>query len=150
MNDEVKIVPGSDFRDRRRHRRDEVAILGRLALPDGSECDCVTIDISPTSIALQTSKAVAVGDRVVIDLDEIGCFDGAVMRILEDRMVLSLTLDTKRKERLGRRIEIFRSILAREALQQQINFFAVNGKTQQNRKSLEIVVKHLVLEHAKG
>jgi hypothetical protein len=143
---EKKIVPGSDFRDRRQNRRENVTVNGRLALPDGSEHNCVTLDISPSGLALRTSRTVAIGERIVVDLAEMGRFEGAVVRSSKNRIVIAFNLDTKKRGRLARRIEIFKALHARNISEFEANFPAegLHRNIQRLSENMEIVLEVLV------
>lgn len=141
-----KMKTGADFSDRRRNRRVEIAIPGRFALADGSEHDCVTLDISPVSVALKTPKAVAIGEHVIVILDEIGRVEGIAAHIFHNCVVLDLNLNARKRGRLARRIEIFKSLHPSNAPLHEGRVVAGNaGPTMQRFcEILEIVVEKLV------
>ena len=82
-----KPVPGK-ARDRRRHQRVKVTLLGRYMLRDRREFPCQTIDMSPGGVLLFAPVKAEVGERVVVYLDQIG----------QTRTVANLK---RRLERLG-------------------------------------------------
>jgi hypothetical protein len=143
---DASIVPGADFRDRRRHRRVEVAIPGRIALTDGSEHDCVTRDISTARVALKTPKAIAIGEHLVVDLDEVGRLEGTVVRIVRNCVVLNLNLNAHKRGRLARRIEIFKARQLANSPRHEVRVVAGNMDRSMKRfyKNLRIVVEKLV------
>ena len=56
-------------RDRRRHSRVKVTLLGRYMLADRREFPCQTIDMSPGGVLLFAPVKPGVGERVVVYLD---------------------------------------------------------------------------------
>lgn len=143
---DASIVPGADFKDRRRNRHVEIAIPGRLALAGGSEHACVTLDISAASVALETRAAVAIGERVVVDLEEIGRVEGTAVRNFDNCVVLTLNLNALKRGRLARRIEIFKALHPRNDPQHEVRSVAGDAGRSMQRfcENLEIVVGNLV------
>lgn len=66
--------------ERRRFRRFEIVVGGRMLDPLGREHDCRTLDLSPGDMRLAAPIAVDVGQRVVVYLEHFGRVAGAVAR----------------------------------------------------------------------
>ena len=65
-------------------RRSPSRINGRFFLPpDQRRYPCRTIDMSAEIVALRSDYRPAVGEKVSLDLDRWGRFDGAVIRLFD-------------------------------------------------------------------
>lgn len=85
--------------DRRRHQRLKVRLPGRFMLPDRSEHRCVTVDMSPGGVMLQSLVVPYLRERIVVYLDELGRLEGHVTRVLKDRFALRLTATSNKMEK---------------------------------------------------
>ena len=70
--------------DRRRFRRADLSLVGRILDPRGQERDCRTMDVSPGGARLMAPQSPKEGERVVIYLDAIGRVPARVMRRADD------------------------------------------------------------------
>jgi hypothetical protein len=70
--------------DRRRFRRAELALVGRILDARGQERDCRTMDVSPGGARLVAPETPREGDRIVIYLDAIGRVPARVTRQADD------------------------------------------------------------------
>ncbi len=95
-----KPVPGK-ARDRRRHQRVKVTLLGRYMLRDRREFPCQTIDMSPGGVLLFAPVKAEVGERVVVYLDQIGRVEGLVARHVENGFALSISVPVMKREKLA-------------------------------------------------
>ena len=67
--------------DKRRFRRVEVDLPGRLFFPvDSREEPCTVVDLSPGGAAIRSEIAPDIGTLVVLYVDNFGRFEGNVTR----------------------------------------------------------------------
>ena len=66
--------------ERRRHQRVHVALLGRYMLSDRQEYPCQTVDVSPGGALLVAPVRGAIGERVVVYLENLGRVEGEITR----------------------------------------------------------------------
>lgn len=98
-------MPDNDRHDdRRRSPRTHVSVDGRLMTPQGEEFTCAVKDISLVGIALSTQAHVNMDDKVIIYLNDLGRFEGKVVRMIEDGFCVEIHLVTPRRERVAERI----------------------------------------------
>lgn len=88
-------------RNRRRHARVQVRVLGRYMLSDRTEYPCQTVNMSPGGIALFAPVKGDVGERVVLYLDEIGRLEGQIVRLLPEGFAVRLNLPAAKREKLA-------------------------------------------------
>jgi len=74
----ARIAPRSE---RRRFRRLNITLSGRMIGQTGTEIDCRTEDISPGDVRITTATPIAQDEQVVIYLDKIGRISGKVARV---------------------------------------------------------------------
>jgi hypothetical protein len=97
-------------------RRDAVRVIvniaGRFSLSDRRNArgdrrvfSCRAVNLSTTAIALVTSVAVKVGDRVIAHIDHLGKLEGSVLRLLDGGFVMSIAPREDEGERLRAKIE---------------------------------------------
>ncbi len=67
----AKLKTNAKANERRRHLRVEVVLLGRYMLQDRREFPCQTVNMSPGGLAISAPVRGAIGERVVIYLDQI-------------------------------------------------------------------------------
>ncbi len=88
-------------RDRRRHQRVKVTLLGRYMLEDRREFPCQTIDMSPGGVGLFAPVKAPVGSRIVAYLDDIGRIEGTAVRHLPNGFALQLNMTAAKREKLA-------------------------------------------------
>jgi hypothetical protein len=91
-------------RERRRHQRIKVSLLGRYMLADRREFPCQTIDMSPGGVALFAPVKAEVRERVIVYLDQIGRVEGVVARQLENGFALALNVTMMKREKLAEQL----------------------------------------------
>lgn len=100
-------LPQADIQDgidRRRHERIKVPASGRLMVPSGQEFECRVEDISEGGIALDCEASVNLIDRIVVYLDDLGRFEGTVVRVFGSGFAIETNLPAKQRQRLYERI----------------------------------------------
>ncbi|GAK46048.1 type IV pilus assembly PilZ [Tepidicaulis marinus] len=90
--------------DRRRAERKELSVDGRLMTPAGEEFTCSVLDISLVGIALSTPAPANLDDKVIIYLNDLGRFEGKVVRMINGGFCVEIHLVTPRRERVAERI----------------------------------------------
>jgi hypothetical protein len=87
--------------ERRRHQRVNVQLTGRFMRSDRQEFDCVTIDISPGGIALQSEAPVRQTERIVTYLNQVGRLEGTVARTFPGGFAIQMRLPQAKRDRLA-------------------------------------------------
>ena len=87
--------------DRRRHRRVDVAILGRYMLASRQEYPCQSVDVSPGGLALVTPVRGLIGERIVVYLEHLGRIEGQIVRHTEPGIALSIAATIRKREKLA-------------------------------------------------
>ena len=95
-----KFSPAKE-RDRRKHQRVKVSLLGRYMLKDRREFPCQTLDMSPGGVLLFAPVKADVGERVVVYLDQIGRIEGVVARQIDNGFALSINVPLMKREKLA-------------------------------------------------
>jgi hypothetical protein len=95
--------------DRRRHRRAEVALLGRYMLASRQEYPCQSVDISPGGIALVTPVRGPVGERIVIYLEQLGRIEGQIVRHTELGLAVSISATPRKRDKLAAQLAWLRN-----------------------------------------
>lgn len=88
-------------RNRRRHARVRVTLLGRYMLADRTEFPCQTIDMSPGGAALFAPIKGEIGERVVVYLDDLGRLEGVVVRQLESGFAVKFNVPAVKRDKLA-------------------------------------------------
>lgn len=87
--------------ERRDFQRVRVKVYGRYMLEDRSEYPCQVIDMSPGDVALRSSKRGALGEKVIVYLDQIGRLEGVVTRTLEDGFAMTIIASERKRDKLA-------------------------------------------------
>ena len=90
--------------DRRRFRRVAVDLPGRYMLEDGSEHNCVCIDVSVGGVRLRAPQAGAWGSRVIVYIEAIGRLEGYIVRRAPGWFALETRGTALKGERVQERI----------------------------------------------
>ena len=95
---------GKTRSDRRRFHRVAVSLPGRYMLEDGSEHDCVCIDVSVGGVRLRAPQAGPWGSRVIAYIEAIGRLEGYVVRRAPGWFALETRSTALKGERVQERI----------------------------------------------
>ena len=87
--------------DERRFQRVPVILHGRYMLPDRSEHECFTVDISPGGARLRGPRSGQVNDRVVAYLETIGRIEGLIARVTHDGFAMTISATSRRRDKLA-------------------------------------------------
>lgn len=88
-------------KQRRRHERFELPLLGRFMRPNKQEYPCMVRNISVGGAALNSPVDVEVGERIVVYLDFLGGVEGAVVRTFEGGFAIKYTATLHKREKLA-------------------------------------------------
>ena len=88
--------------DRRRFRRVDMGLHGRLMNESGLEFDCRTLDVSPGDARLSCSSQPSPGERLVLYLQKLGRVEANVSRVLGDSLfAVQFGVGAHKRERLA-------------------------------------------------
>lgn len=103
----VRPSPRLDTRiapDRRRHRRFQLALLGRFMRANKQEFPCRLNDISVGGAAVMAPVEVEIGERIVAYFDEIGGLEGEVARVFEGGFAMRFRASQHKRQKLAAQI----------------------------------------------
>jgi hypothetical protein len=90
--------------EQRRHQRVKVTILGRYMLADKREYPCQTLDMSVGGVSLFAPVRGALGERVIVYLDQLGRVEGLIARHTKNGFALSMSLPLMKREKLAEQL----------------------------------------------
>src|ERR1700678_1703177 len=95
--------------ERRRDKRRVMTLTGRvLCAGKGEAVRCVLIDISPGGAAVSCRHSLSSGDVVVLYVDELGKFDGAVVDSADQRISIRFDQSERARKRAMEKIALFK------------------------------------------
>jgi hypothetical protein len=97
-------IPMAQSHDKRRHPRYVVRLQGRYMLADRREFPCTVIDVSEGGIAVTGPERGAVGEGVIVYIDQLGRVQGNIVRHTELGFAISLTGTTAALARYSERL----------------------------------------------
>jgi hypothetical protein len=104
--------------DRRRYRRVDLNIAGKLFLPDAqSETLCHIFDLSPGGARIGTETPLTAGIPVILYVGEFGRFEGTVVRLWGGDFGVQFTCSTLKRERIAERLTVY---LSRNRIDEEI------------------------------
>jgi hypothetical protein len=117
-------------KERRRFRRVNVNITGRLYVPaTEEEAICTVQDISPGDVALRCDLKEEPTGRAVIYLDNLGRFEGPIIRSASGGFVMTFSCSLQKREKLADQLtlEVNRHLLGDADLRRYDRVEAVSG-----------------------
>lgn len=84
----VEVEP-EDFSDRRKYFRADLPLKARFLTKNGRERACVVSNISAGGAMLRAKRPPAVGSKVVLYIDQLGRFEGKVIRSSDQAFVIT-------------------------------------------------------------
>jgi hypothetical protein len=90
--------------EQRRHQRVKVTVLGRYMLADKREYPCQTLDMSIGGVSLFAPVRGALGERVIVYLDQLGRIEGLIARHTKNGFALSMSLPLMKREKLAEQL----------------------------------------------
>ena len=107
MNDAEPVVAKTGA-ERRRFRRVEVALPGRLFIPaDSREAHCTITDLSPGGAAVSCETVPDAGTPVVLYVDGFGRFEGTVVRANGAGFGVAFVCTPSKRERTAEQLILF-------------------------------------------
>jgi PilZ domain len=95
--------------ERRRDKRRTMTLKGRvLCAGKGDAVHCTLIDISPGGAAVSCRHRLSPGDVVVLYVDELGKFEGAVVESADQRVSLRFDQSERARKRAMDKIALFK------------------------------------------
>ena len=88
-------------KDRRRHQRVKVNLLGRYMLPDRREFPCQVVNMSPGGMALVAPVAGAAGERIIAYVDHLGRLEGRIARSFENGFAMTIAATARKRDKLA-------------------------------------------------
>ncbi len=110
MSQSMPLETSETQANRRRYERTSLTVAGRLMLPSGGEYPCHVADISEGGIGLHCPANGEIGDRVIVYLDNLGRFEGQLVRRFDGGFAIETSLHTNQRERLIERIELLKGV----------------------------------------
>ncbi len=96
-----------DANENRRFQRVPVTLFGRYMLESRREFPCQTIEMSPGDMTLFAPVKAAIGEKVIVYLDEIGRFAGVAMRQTETGFAMVMNLPPMKRDKLADQLTWF-------------------------------------------
>lgn len=90
--------------EKRLHKRFRLKLVGRFMRADRHEFACELQDISTGGLAILSSVQPAIGENVIVYMDELGGLEGTVVRHFENGFALQLVATRHKREKLAARI----------------------------------------------
>jgi hypothetical protein len=87
--------------ERRRHQRVKVNLLGRFMLADRRDFPCQVVDMSPGGMAVLTSVAGTVGERVIAYVDHLGRLEGKIVRLIDNGFAMTISATARKRDKLA-------------------------------------------------
>ncbi|HTW34424.1 MAG TPA: PilZ domain-containing protein [Rhizomicrobium sp.] len=95
--------------ERRRDKRRTMTLTGRVFCADkGEAVRCTLIDISPGGAAVSCRHRLSPGDAVVLYVDELGKFEGAVVGQAGQRISIRFDQSERARKRAMEKIALFK------------------------------------------
>jgi hypothetical protein len=85
----------------RRFQRVPVSLFGRYMLQSKEEYPCQTIEMSPGDMLVFGPAKPALGENVVVYLDELGRFTGPCVRVTDSGFALLVNLPMQKRDKLA-------------------------------------------------
>jgi hypothetical protein len=103
----LKLQPSADPVESQRFQRVPVTLFGRYMLESKSEYPCQTSEMSPGDMLVCAPAKPAVGESVIVYLDELGRFAGRCLRQTETGFELSMSLPPLKRDKLADQLTWF-------------------------------------------
>ena len=91
-------------REKRRHARTKLALLGRYMISGRAEYPLQTIDVSAGGLAIFAPESGDIGQRVVLYVDELGRLEGEIVRHIDGGFAVEISATPARRDKLADQI----------------------------------------------
>jgi len=98
---QLKPHPLPHSRERRRHQRVRVDLLGRYMLADRREFPCQVINMSPGGMAVIAPVSGNVGERVIAYVDHLGRLEGTIARLFNNGFAMTISATARKRDKLA-------------------------------------------------
>jgi hypothetical protein len=88
-------------KERRRHQRVRVNLLGRYMLADRREFPCQVVNMSPGGMALIAPVSGNVDERVIAYVDHLGRLEGTIARHLSNGFAMTILATSRKRDKLA-------------------------------------------------
>jgi len=88
-------------RERRRHQRVRVNLLGRYMLSDRREYPCQVVNMSPGGMALIAPVSGNVGERVIAYVDHLGRLEGFIARTFQNGFAMTIIATARKRDKFA-------------------------------------------------
>jgi hypothetical protein len=88
-------------KERRRHQRVRVNLLGRYMLADRREFPCQVINMSPGGMALIAPVRGNVGERVIAYVDHLGRLEGVIARHFPNGFAMTIAATARKRDKFA-------------------------------------------------
>ena len=99
--------PALEISESRRFQRVPVSLFGRYMLESKSKFPCQTTEMSPGDMLLIAPSRPALGEQVVVYLDELGRFAGPCVRLTDAGFALMFNLPPGKRDKLADQLTWF-------------------------------------------
>ena len=86
-------------RDRRRHFRVRISLIGRFMRENKQEYPCKLLNMSPGGAAMMAPIAGEVGEKIIAYYDTLGRLEGTIVRVFEGGFALKLMATSHKREK---------------------------------------------------
>ena len=94
--------------DRRRYRRVDVDLAGRLLLPQlQEETSCRILDLSPGGARISCSVELTASTNVILYIDDFGRFEGNIVRLSGGDFGVQFHCSALKRERIAEQLIVF-------------------------------------------
>jgi hypothetical protein len=93
------IVPRA--KERRRHQRVDVHLLGRFMLTDRKEYPCQIVNVSPGGAMVVAPVVGMPGERVVAYVDHLGRLEGTIVRQVPNGFAMTISATLRKRDKLA-------------------------------------------------
>ena len=101
IDSEQEDPSSNSAKDRRRFRRVALPLEGRFMREDKNEYPCRMRDISVGGLAVLTSVEVEPGEKIIAYIDNLGGFQGHVVRVFDDGFAMEIHATRHKREKLA-------------------------------------------------
>ena len=84
-----------------RYQRVQLNVLGRCMFPDGRECPCQLVEISPGEACFISTVCGEPGDRIIAYIDNIGRLEGSLLERTDQGFVMSISASQRKRDKLA-------------------------------------------------
>jgi len=108
MTSEKVVVVDNSLAERRRYKREQVALAGRQFEPtENREAHCKIVDLSPGGARVLSDVVPPPGARIVVYIDGFGRFEGSIARTEQNGFGIQFNCSAHKRERLAELLKLY-------------------------------------------